>query len=92
MLVKIMYFNVKKAEDATVIYSSAIREKTYDVTSAELSSVPPEEGEEIGRMMLAMDVGKAEEEVECFPWESPDTVTEVYYMNDKGKTIERYVY
>ncbi len=92
MFVKIMWFNVKKGDDQTIIYSHVIKEKTHDVLSAELESAPPEEGKKVGQMILTLDKRAPEKEVIYFPWESPDKVTEVYYMNNEGKTIERYVY
>lgn len=91
MFVKVRKFNVRKGEDGTVIYGDLLEDTVYNPLSAKLESVPPEEGKDIGEMSLLMDFGRVSR-VLHFPWEDKEFVTEVYYMNENGKTVERYVY
>ncbi len=91
MFIKIKYWNVKKGEDEVIIYRDLDRETLYDALSMELMSCPPDEGDEIGKMLLTMNLNGRTEEI-YFPWEEGEKVVEIYCMNDSGKTIDRYVY
>jgi len=92
MFVKIMYWNVRKGKDKTVIYGDLIREAIFNPISVLLESQPPcKSDEDIGSMLLTMVFDKTEKII-CFPWETNDKVTEIYYMNENGKTIDKYIY
>lgn len=97
MYVKIRWNKVKKKEDGTIIYCDLKSEIIYDARKVEMEVCPPEKKEMttkgmVGRMRLLIDIGTPEQEEIFFPWEQPNEVVEVYFMNEKGKTIDRYVY
>lgn len=92
MYVKVMRWKVTKGEHRTVIYDECTEQIMYEVKSAELQTCPPDENMETGNMRLVLDVGEPDPKLVYFPWEAPDALTEVYYMNNEGKTIERFVY
>ena len=91
MFVKVIQRHIEKG-DGIISVGKWMNEVTYDTVKAELEPLPPDEGCDNGRMLLTLDIGKGEPERIYFPWEANNIRTEVYYMNDQGKTIERYVY
>lgn len=46
----------------------------------------------IDEIVLIMDVGNQDERIINIPYNRNDVKTEVYYMNNEGKTIQRYQY
>lgn len=96
MFVKIKIWNVDKeetmGEDGTVIYKDLRQETLYDVMSVDSVPILPEEGKEIGKMLFTLKLSSGVEEVVYVPWEDNDEVVEIYCMNNRGKTIDKYVY
>jgi hypothetical protein len=69
---------------------------TYDCKRASLREITPEPPlEDVAEMALILDVGEQDERTIITPCnrdnDSKET-TEIYYMNDNGKTIDKYIY
>lgn len=92
MFVKIKTWNVDKGEDDAILYKDLIQETLYDAVSVDSVPIPPEEGEETGRMRFVLKLSSGVEEVIYVPWEDEKRVVEIYCMNNVGKTVDRYVY
>lgn len=92
MFVKIKYFTVRKGKDKTVIYNNLDREICYDCTRFSIGPEIPEPGKDVENIILTVDVGRQDERTIEFPCEQETEITEIYIMNDRGKTIDKYIY
>ena len=92
MFVKIKYFNVKKGNDKTVIYNDLNHEILYDCKRFSIGQAQEVDSNSPIMMLLTLDVGEQDERIIKFPAEQDREVTEIYIMNDIGKTIDRYIY
>lgn len=93
MFVKLKNWNVKKGNDGTIIYQELTDESLHDVEKAFISP-NTESGydeEPITHMCLEM-YSRGIRDIISFPIEQSNHVTEIYFMNSEGKTIDRYIY
>ena len=93
MFIKIKNWKVRKGEDGTIIYNDLLDESLHDVEKAVIA--PLHEGLEDKDIVTHMNletVSKGVTECITFPCEQDERVTEIFFMNDQGKTIDRYVY
>jgi len=87
-----MKWKVSKGNGKEIVYDRCLNQILYDCESAELDSCLPDANMRTGNMRLSLDVGNPDPKEIYFPWDQDDEITEVYYMNNEGKTIERFVY
>ena len=94
MFVKIRYWNVKrKTEGGVPVTRELNREATYDCVKISVGpEIPEPPNVDVTRIILIMDVGEQDERILDIPVNSPTEETEIYLMNDEGKTIDKYIY
>ena len=104
MLVKIIYWRVKKEEDGAVIYKDQEIEHIYDVNHYALSQSKTQEPLDVKKdrdrkeveMNLFLYFNKTDsdgwDETITFPAEQEDQVVDIYIMNNQGRTVDRYSY
>lgn len=89
MFIKIKNWIGKRNEDKTFIYDTLDREVVCDCVRY---SIGPDEKEYPKEIFLVIDIGEQDERTFWFPIESETICTEVYVMNNDGKTIDKYIY
>ena len=104
MFVKIIYWEVEKDENKVVTKRDWKIEHVYDCNHASIFPSVPDGEKGIKdqkpkyrtEMNLVLEFNKdgpdGYERTITFPTESDTQVVDIFYMNNHGKTIERYVY
>lgn len=102
MFVKINEYKVERettsndaCEVSRLVASTLNKSKTYDVRSAEFIYDPNPVDEGSYRMvklelMFADDVNNSSKVTEMIACNVPDYSTEIYFMNENGKTIDSF--
>ena len=97
MFVKIRYTDVKKDENKVVIKNEMVAEHVYDCNHYSLFPIkPPGENADVVEMNLTIEFNKSGpvgfDRTISFPCGSDTEITEIYVMNEHGKTIDRIIY
>ena len=92
MFVKIRY--LIRSQDQLEAPWSTERETIYDCMRASIGNELPEHPKAVAeKAVLVLDVGKQDERTVDILFPVTDGQrTEIYYMNNEGKTIDKYIY
>ena len=97
MFVKIRLLDVEKDENGVVIRNEMVAEHIYDCNHYSLFPSKPLKGsEDVIEMNLCLEFNMSGpsgwDRNISFPCESDTQVTEIFVMNEYGKTIDRIIY